>query len=64
MADIADTAGDAWEVISAALIANAGSGAPRYESTGRCLNCDAEVEPERRWCDKDCMQDFLRRSKA
>jgi hypothetical protein len=30
-------------------------------ATGRCLNCDADVEGEMRWCDKDCQDDWNKR---
>ena len=30
--------------------------------TGRCLNCDEPVsEPNRRWCDRDCLRDWQMR---
>lgn len=28
------------------------------KSTGHCLYCNAELHDDRRWCDKDCMDDY------
>jgi RNA polymerase-binding transcription factor DksA len=28
------------------------------ESTGYCLNCGVTLPPNRRWCDKDCADDW------
>lgn len=33
------------------------------EATGRCLNCQEEIE-EGRFCDEDCREDFQKRVKA
>lgn len=34
-----------------------------FEPTGFCLNCNEKLEEGRRFCDKDCMDDFQKRTK-
>lgn len=33
---------------------------PTPEGTGSCLNCAAELDDARRWCDLECQSDYLR----
>lgn len=32
--------------------------------SGRCLNCEEDVEPGKRFCDEDCKEDFEKRENA
>lgn len=51
------------EILADALAA-ARRGAPGPLATGRCLNCETELDDRRRWCDADCMGDWERRQEA
>lgn len=31
---------------------------PRLAATGACHNCGAPVDPDERWCDGDCRDDW------
>lgn len=33
-------------------------------ATGRCYSCDEDVGPGRKFCNKDCLDDFERREAA
>lgn len=33
------------------------------EPTGYCLNCETPLENGRRWCDKECMEDWCARER-
>lgn len=33
------------------------------KATGFCLNCDAKLEEGKRFCDKDCLDDYDRRTR-
>ena len=59
MADIADKAADVEEILRrAALSKRYREGPP---AIGMCLNCHAFVDDDKRWCDSDCRDDYLKR---
>lgn len=61
MANEADQAAESEELflqVSLAAARNAQVESPKPK--GCCLNCDAPLEAPRRWCDKDCMEDWER----
>lgn len=58
-ADIIDKANDTAELLLAASLRNRQHSATKPQSgVGVCLNCGAEVEGDRRWCDSDCRDDW------
>jgi len=63
MADEIDRATDQWEIISAALIQNAGAFHVEFPVTGFCLNCQEPLAEGLRWCDKDCKDDHAKRTR-
>lgn len=36
--------------------------ATAQSAIGKCLNCQAELEPPLRWCDSDCRDDWQART--
>lgn len=34
---------------------------PEALATGRCLNCDKRLARGKRWCDRDCLEDWQKR---
>lgn len=56
MADLADLAQEHIEKHSPLALAVRKVVPPPAE--GRCLNCDAELEPGQRFCDADCLHDW------
>lgn len=62
--DPIDAASIREEEILADALAAARRGAPGPLATGRCLNCETELDDRRRWCDADCMGDWERRQEA
>lgn len=59
MADIIDDANEKAELFLAAALASHHS-KPKVSTPGIgiCLNCSADVEGERRWCDAACRNDW------
>lgn len=55
MADIIDEANDKADLFLRAALSNRQQSAkvPAH-GIGMCLNCGADVEGDRRWCDVDC----------
>jgi len=37
---------------------------PTLQHTGRCLYCDEDVGPDKRFCDAECLRDFERERAA
>lgn len=56
MVDEADRANDEAERAQAEAQRVRKPAGPRY--TGRCANCEAIVEPGRRWCDAICRDEW------
>lgn len=61
MSDWADDAAAAEELFRQADLAKRKASGP--EATGLCLNCDDPVEESKRWCCKDCRDDWEYRQK-
>jgi hypothetical protein len=63
MADIIDLANDIADAdrercINSARLFKAPVG------IGMCLNCDADVAGDNRWCDTDCQEDWAKRNRV
>ena len=56
MSDIVDTANDHAATLLDAAIRHKRKEGPK--PTGKCLSCDEPLEPPRRWCNKECMEDY------
>ena len=59
MTDIAEKAEQQEELYRQAALALRKPSGPEF--TGRCRNCNEELEPPKRWCDLDCREDWSRR---
>lgn len=59
MADIIDRSNDVAQVYLESSLTWKRKEGP--EPTGHCLNCEAELHDERRWCDADCRDDWTKR---
>jgi len=57
MADVLDQATDYEERDRELALRNLDRG-PVIAATGHCLNCEAPLPAERRWCDADCRDDW------
>lgn len=62
MADDADRADAALEVLLAAQLARRMPPAPA--AIGECLNCGEPLAPPLRWCDAACRDDWQRINRA
>jgi hypothetical protein len=60
MADIIDNGNEAAEIFRRAALSKRQADGPA--ATGECLNCEAPVEPPKRFCDQYCRDDFERRN--
>lgn len=58
MADEIDRASDQEQVLRDSAIYSARQVRNIILSTGKCLQCDAVVDGERRWCDEWCRNDW------
>lgn len=56
-ADFLDNASEVESNERERLIAKARR-AVKVQATGRCLNCNAELEDGKRWCDEWCRDDW------
>lgn len=63
MADEADLAALQEQVLRDSAIYSARQVKNIIFSTGKCLQCDAEVDGERRWCNSDCRDDWEKASR-
>jgi hypothetical protein len=64
MADIIDDGNKTAEFFLKAALQNRQRGAVQAPSgVGMCLNCGADVEGDRRWCDADCRDDWEKEQK-
>jgi len=62
MANEADQAAEAEEIFLKVSLLNAQTDPNKLEvePMGECLFCFEPLAPPRRWCDKDCMDDWQR----
>lgn len=60
MADIIDRANDEVERQLENKIKSIRNESPSAKYVGYCLTCGEELSPPRRWCDKDCCDEFNR----
>ena len=58
MADEIDRASDQEQVLRDSAIYSARQVRNIILSTGKCLQCDADVAGDRRWCNSDCRDDW------
>lgn len=62
MADDADLTQERQEKMED-LLRRRDLGLPLVSATGVCLNCEAPLTGERRWCDSDCRDGWERQQK-
>jgi hypothetical protein len=63
MSDIADNADAATDAFMREAFANI-KPSQIPDGVGFCLNCGAGVEGNKRWCDKDCLDDWQQAQRA
>lgn len=61
MADILDQADEAQAAFHRAALSNVPPAAPIPHGIGLCLNCDAAIDDDRRWCDAACRDEHQAR---
>ena len=62
MSDEADLASDTAQfMLDIALKNNRAAGLRINNPSGLCLNCGAVTGHEKRWCDNDCRDDYIKR---
>ena len=65
MADAADVAQYHMEQMEAQVgVGHRGKPWESLQAVGQCYNCDERLEPEQRFCDKDCRDDWAKRRAA
>lgn len=62
MADEADIANDLADLERERAIREARQ-FHHQPGIGVCINCGVDVEGERRWCSKECMDDYIKYAK-
>lgn len=60
--DIIDQANEAADIFRRSALSQRKPDGPA--ATGHCLNCDARMAPQQRWCDVNCRTDWEKAQRA